>query len=157
MFDPAQYQQAVSNYSKTGIRAFENYTFRTIDWEKDIKNKNTIFVGPPDVFSGEKQELVESMYPDGTKAIEVVKPLYWKKISANYYLVSGKLKVVSFYPNNSSLLAFYFEIGLAFLSSALSISSNILEALTYGSFSNITTISLFFLPSPFNLIIFYLA
>ncbi len=75
MFDPAQYQQAVSNYSKTGIRAFENYTFRTIDWEKDIKNKNTIFVGPPDVFSGEKQELVESMYPDGTKAIEVVKPL----------------------------------------------------------------------------------
>ncbi len=74
-FDPSKYHARMAEYERTGVRSFDNYIFRKIEWEKDAQEKDAIYVGSPDNFSGETIEFGDVYYPDGTKAIEIVKPL----------------------------------------------------------------------------------
>jgi 4-amino-4-deoxy-L-arabinose transferase-like glycosyltransferase len=74
-FDPTKYQSRMAEYEKTRVRSFDKYIFRKIEWEVDAQDKNTIYAGSPNTFSGETIDLGTAYYPDGTKAIQIVRPL----------------------------------------------------------------------------------
>lgn len=74
-YNPSLYQQQTKNVSG-GFRedhAFGKYVFRPINWDKEIKKNDTIFIGRPSDFSTNSNILKTVYYLNGQAAIEIVK------------------------------------------------------------------------------------
>lgn len=73
-YDPALYQSETKNVSG-GFREdhqFGKYTFRPIDWSKEVKDSQTVYVGRPGDFPSGVHILKIINYLNGDPAIEIV-------------------------------------------------------------------------------------
>ena len=72
---PPDLYQKESQGAAGGFREnhyFGKYEFRLIDWIKDSKKQNTLFVGRPTDFPENVKELKRVSYPDGSSAMLIV-------------------------------------------------------------------------------------
>src|SRR3989344_3413927 len=72
---PPDLYQKESQGAAGGFREnhyFGKYEFRLIDWIKDSKKQNTLFVGRPTDFTENVKELKRVSYPDGSSAMLIV-------------------------------------------------------------------------------------
>ncbi len=74
-YPPALYQKE-AQYASGGFRenhTFGKFEFRPIDWNKENKNGDTLYIGRPSDFPVSANVLSRVNYPDGNTAIELVK------------------------------------------------------------------------------------
>lgn len=74
-YSPSLYQKE-AQYSSGGFRenhAFGKFEFRPINWDKENKNGETLYIGRPNDFQDSANILTRVSYPDGQTAIELVK------------------------------------------------------------------------------------
>lgn len=64
-YPPSEFQKSGSNTN------FAKFTFRQIDWEKDSKIKNVLYVGTPEEIQGDKYVIHTINNLDGTVAIKI--------------------------------------------------------------------------------------
>lgn len=73
-YNPSQYQ-FIGEHSSGGFAAdhhFEDYSFRPLNWDKDKKQKDVLFVGTPDDFPSDILALKTIYYPNNLPAIKIV-------------------------------------------------------------------------------------
>lgn len=74
-YSPSLYQKE-AQYSSGGFRenhTFGKFEFRPIDWSKENKSGETLYIGRPNDFQDAANVLTRVSYPDGQTAIELVK------------------------------------------------------------------------------------
>ncbi|MFH1832977.1 MAG: glycosyltransferase family 39 protein [Candidatus Levyibacteriota bacterium] len=74
-YPPFEYQK-VGQYQSGGFAAhhnFDKYEFRPIDWQKDSKAKNVLYIGTPGEFPPDIDALKVIYNKDGTPAIKLVR------------------------------------------------------------------------------------
>lgn len=73
-YSPSEYQKIEENSSGDYVvnHSFSKYVFRPIDWQKDSKLKNTLFVGPPDEIPNAVSKVTINNL-NGTPAIRIAR------------------------------------------------------------------------------------
>ncbi|MDO8621156.1 MAG: glycosyltransferase family 39 protein [Candidatus Levybacteria bacterium] len=72
---PSSLYQKEAQYSSGGFRenhAFGKFEFRPIEWSKENRNGDTLYIGRPNHFQDSANVLARINYPDGQTAIELV-------------------------------------------------------------------------------------
>ncbi len=73
-YPPQSYQKEVTNASG-GFRETHNFgkfAFRPIQWNKEEKNKDILYIGRPSDFPGGISSLQTALYPNGEEAMKIV-------------------------------------------------------------------------------------
>lgn len=73
-YDPLSYQNQWNGQEiLRAQRSFDQYEFRNIDWEKDVKSANTLLIGTPKEIPADAAGLMKEIYfPDGPVAFRIV-------------------------------------------------------------------------------------
>lgn len=75
-YDPFTYQREASYNSSGGFREthkFGIYEFRPIYWGSEERGNGTIYIGTPNDFPSNTESIYSVYYPDGNKAMEIIK------------------------------------------------------------------------------------